>query len=336
MPRDLGFALLKEVSRSFYLTLRVLPASVRPAIGLAYLLARASDTIADTEIVPAARRLALLRAFRERIFERASTLDWGELAKHQGLPAERVLLERGEEILAVLATVPPADRRLIQQVLQIIISGQELDLERFEGATADQIVALNNDAEFDDYTYRVAGCVGEFWTRLCRAHVFPGARLDEALLLKNGVRFGQGLQMVNILRDLPKDLRQGRCYLPGDRLQARGLKPLDLLDPASEPRFRVLYRSYLDRAWANLRAGWEYTNTVPRSCVRVRLACAWPVLIGARTLDRLRGSNVLEASARVKISRSEVKSILFQTLIRYPWKTAWNRLFLDRKIDEVP
>ena len=32
--------LLKQTSRSFYLTLRVLPAAVRPQIGLAYLLAR--------------------------------------------------------------------------------------------------------------------------------------------------------------------------------------------------------------------------------------------------------------------------------------------------------
>ncbi len=39
--------LLKRTSRSFYLTLRVLPAAVRPQIGLAYLLARTTDTVAD-------------------------------------------------------------------------------------------------------------------------------------------------------------------------------------------------------------------------------------------------------------------------------------------------
>ena len=44
-------SLLKEVSRSFYLTMRVLPSAIRPQIGLAYLLARTTDTIADTEIV---------------------------------------------------------------------------------------------------------------------------------------------------------------------------------------------------------------------------------------------------------------------------------------------
>jgi len=54
--------LLKEVSRSFYLTLRVLPVSIRPQIGLAYLLARTTDTIADTQLLPVAQRLEALQA----------------------------------------------------------------------------------------------------------------------------------------------------------------------------------------------------------------------------------------------------------------------------------
>lgn len=336
MPRDLGATLLKQVSRSFYITLRVLPSAVRPSIGLAYLLARASDTIADTEIVPAAKRLAALRAFRERVQGQPSALDFGELAQHQGLPAERVLLARGEEILAILAAAPAGDRQLIQAVLQTIISGQELDIQRFQEASNHRLVALATDAELDDYTYRVAGCVGDFWTRVCRAHLFPRARVDEAALLRDGIRFGQGLQLVNILRDLPKDLGQGRCYVPEDRLRHHQLRPEDLLDKNQEPRFRALYRSYLDKAWMNLEAGWRYTNALPRTCVRVRLACAWPILIGVKTLDRLRTSNVLDAALRVKISRSEVKTILFQTLMRYPWPSAWNRLFPLTKIEVSP
>src|SRR2546421_7885652 len=87
--------LLKEVSRSFYLTLRLLPGAIRPQIGLAYLLARATDTIADTGLVPLAQRLQALQALRERILgTRAGRLDFGELARHQGSPAERMLLEQ--------------------------------------------------------------------------------------------------------------------------------------------------------------------------------------------------------------------------------------------------
>ncbi|MFM8358454.1 MAG: squalene/phytoene synthase family protein, partial [Verrucomicrobiota bacterium] len=53
---DLLTSLLRDVSRSFYLTLWILPSSVRRPIGLAYLLARATDTIADTALLPAAER----------------------------------------------------------------------------------------------------------------------------------------------------------------------------------------------------------------------------------------------------------------------------------------
>ena len=194
MMADALTNLLKETSRSFYLTLRVLPVSVRPQIGLAYLLARTTDTIADTGLVPLEQRLAALQALRERILGKpGAPLDFGELARQQDWPAERVLLERCEDSLAMLEQLEAADRQRVRDVLELIVSGQELDLRRFAGASAEKIITLKNDAELDDYTWRVAGCVGEFWTRMCRAHVFPKAVVDETFLLTNGVRFGKGL-----------------------------------------------------------------------------------------------------------------------------------------------
>src|ERR1035438_5358813 len=84
--------LLKQVSRSFYLTLRVLPAKIRPQIGLAYLLARTTDTIADTELVALEQRLEALRQLRERIQGRSDApLDFGALARRQAARAEGVL-----------------------------------------------------------------------------------------------------------------------------------------------------------------------------------------------------------------------------------------------------
>ena len=53
-------SILKRVSRSFYLTLAILPRPVRDQIGLAYLLARAADTIADTGQLDQPTRLACL------------------------------------------------------------------------------------------------------------------------------------------------------------------------------------------------------------------------------------------------------------------------------------
>jgi farnesyl-diphosphate farnesyltransferase len=140
------------------------------------------------------------------------------------------------------------------------------------------------------------------------------------------VRFGKGLQLVNILRDVAADLRQGRCYLPAEELSARGLQPEDLLEPANEPRLRPLYNRYLDLAEAHLQAGWSYTNALPRRCVRVRLACAWPVLLGLETLSLLRAGPVLEPRSRVKVSRRRFRRLLWRSVLYYPWPGAWRGL----------
>jgi len=324
-PKELG--LLKEVSRSFYLTLRVLPGKIRPPIGLAYLLARTTDTIADTELVPVEQRLQSLQALRERILGlRSAPLDFGALARQQGSPAERTLLENCEASLALLQTLSSADRQLVVEVLQTITGGQELDLRRFAGSSAESVAGLRTDEELDDYTYRVAGCVGEFWTKVCRAHLFASAPLDDSRLLANGVRFGKGLQLVNILRDLPADLRRGRCYLPVERLASLGLKPADLLDPASEARLRPLYNACLERADGHLLAGWAYTNALPRRSVRVRLACSWPILIGRETLKLLRAGNVLDPRQRIKVGRRRVRQLMLRSVLLYPWPGAWQKL----------
>lgn len=320
--------LLKETSRSFYLTLRVLPSRIRPQIGMAYLLARTTDTIADTEIIPVAERLNALQTLRERILgAHDHPLDFGALAQKQGAPAERMLLERCNEAIKALQTMHPLDQQRIHEVLGIITSGQELDLRRFAGASEKNILALPSAAELDDYTYRVAGCVGEFWTHMCRAHLFRRAKLDMEALLAKAVRFGKGLQLVNILRDVPADLRQGRCYIPEDELKAAGLVPADLLEPNNEARFKPVYDKYLAMAEGHLAAGWEYTNTLPARCVRVRLACAWPILIGMQTLAKLKKSKVLDPAQRIKISRPEVKKVILRSVLCYPLPVAWRRLF---------
>jgi len=319
--------LLKETSRSFYLTLRVLPGRVRSQIGLAYLLARTTDTIADSELIPVEQRLRALQQLRERILgERSTVLDFTEIAGRQGDSAERRLLEKCDLSLAQLRGLSPDDLQRVREVLKTIISGQELDLRRFAGVSFERIIALENETELDDYTYRVAGCVGEFWTRTCRAHLFPRAKLDEPRLLAESVRFGKGLQLVNILRDLPADLRKGRCYLPATQLAQVGLQPADLLQVSTHDRFNPVYQLHLDAADAHLAAGWKYTNTIPWSQVRVRLACAWPILIGLETIRRLRRENVLDSNQRVKISRADVRRIMVRSVLWYPMAGRWRRL----------
>ena len=330
--------LLRATSRSFYLTLRVLPAAVRPQIGLAYLLARTTDTIADTEIVPSALRLDALHKLRERILGQNSVpLNFGELAQNQSSPAEKLLLEKTEDSLALLQTLSPADLKLVREVLTTITSGQELDLRRFGGSAmgnqpAGKIIPLETAVELDDYTYRVAGCVGEFWTKICRAHLFPKAKLNEKQFIIDGIRFGKGLQLVNILRDLPADLKKGRCYLPAQRLDEAGLFPETLLSPVNAEKFLPFYHGYLDKAESHLRAGWNYTNNLPIGQFRVRLACAWPILLGMKTIEKLRAAGVIELQQRVKVSRGEVRGIILRSILACPLPGVWrNQLPAGRK-----
>jgi farnesyl-diphosphate farnesyltransferase len=83
----------------------------------------------------------------------------------------------------------------------------------------------------------------------------------------------------------------------------------------------------LQRAQDFLKTGWAYTQLVPWRCVRVRLACAWPLLIGNDTLALLRTGNILEPRHRIKVSRDQVKKIIWRSVLYYPWPAAWRGLF---------
>ena len=102
-----------------------------------------------------------------------------------------------------------------------------------------------------------------------------------------------------------------------------GLQPADLLDPNREPQLRPVYNRWRDQAEESLAAGWAYTLTLPHPQRRLRLACAWPILIGGRTLARLRTGRILDPAMRIKVPRSEVRSLLLGTLWRLPFQSAW-------------
>ena len=316
---ELTGPLLKQVSRSFYLSLSVLPAGVRPGIGLAYLLARATDTIADTRIVPRETRLRHLEALRAELRApvpgRVEAIAAG-LGPGQALPAERRLLERLPECLAAFRALPTADAERVARLLEVIVEGQSDDLRHFPGEDADGLEALDARADLDHYTYQVAGCVGEFWTDMHVAHRPRLAPWDPAAMRVLGMRFGQGLQLTNILRDVPRDLRQGRCYLPRGDLARLGLAPRDLLDPAAAKTARPLVQELLQVALARYDAGWRYTLAIPAGEPRMRLACAWPLLIGLATLERLAAApGWLDPAIHVKVPRAQVYALLARSLV---------------------
>src|SRR5205085_11481102 len=171
---------------------------------------------------------------------------------------ERALRESLPDCLTWLEHMEQADRDDIRLVLSKITRGQMLDLQRFDSSR--EIRALSTAAELDEYTYLVAGCVGEFWTRLCFRHVRNFATVSEDEMLALGKEYGMALQLINVLRDAGADLRAGRCYFPEYELSAAHLAASQIL---SEPeRFQSIYRAWLDKAKAGLTCGMEYARAI--------------------------------------------------------------------------
>lgn len=328
---DLLCTLLKRVSRSFYLTLKVVPSDVRRPIGLAYLFARAADTIADTALIDRADRLKYLELFREAFREGQAErlLAIKEvLAERQQVAAERELLTRLDEGFSILHSLSPSDQSLVRDVVLTLTDGMAMDLATFPGEDEGHLVALQTRADLDRYTYYVAGCVGEFWTDIHMAHRPSLAGWDREAMRRRGVRFGKGLQMTNVLRDLPKDLRIGRCYLPRQELEALGLQPADLLDPTAVVKVKPLLRSLLALTLDHYQEGWAYTLQIPRHEVRMRLACIWPLFIGLKTLALLeRSPNLLDPGVVIKIPRGAVYGMMARSLAMIGSDVALDRYY---------
>jgi farnesyl-diphosphate farnesyltransferase len=323
--------LLKPVSRSFYLSIRLLPRALREPVALAYLLARTGDTIADSNAVAAEKRIELLDRFARAIAGKDQSIGKALkdllLSKQDGSQSssrsrgtktlqdlssgitegEEALLESAEKILRALKNLSPEDQRDVRELLAIITRGQREDLTRWSGGLA----ALAHAQELLDYTYLVAGCVGEFWTRVCFRKVQSFTARLEADMLELGTNYGRGLQLVNILRDAGSDLRAGRCYFPEDELRAADLSASDLLDaPAA---FLPIYSRWISEARAGLDAGLEYAIAI--NPARVRVATVLPAMIGVRTLSLLEESGLDALRTRVKVPRSEVRGMIASTTI---------------------
>ncbi len=311
--RELGGQLLAAVSRSFYLTLKALPKELREPISLAYLLARTADTIADTASVSAEVRLDCLERYRAlvrgdfAVEALASTLR-EQFCPQQEDDAERRLMEKFADGIGWLRTMQPAPFAAIQSVLEHIIDGQMLDIRRFP--SDGQLRSLASAEELDEYTWLVAGCVGEFWTQLCATELpsslDPG--VTTAQMQKWGARMGKGLQLINILRDIGEDTRDGRCYLP--------CAPFDI---------QTEWRKWLQTCTEHLEHGLRYVQHVTHG--KLRYATALPLLLGIQTVAKMRSASWDKVQQGIKISRLDVASILAQAAIACRSGEAMEKLY---------
>ncbi|MEN6527349.1 MAG: squalene/phytoene synthase family protein [Candidatus Polarisedimenticolia bacterium] len=322
--------ILDRVSRSFALTIRALPRGLRAPVEIAYLLARAADTVADRDLVPPDRRRASLAALRRAVAAAAEAgqrrADEAALAAldvaADGEPAdavdaaERALLDRLGVVLARLGALPPADRADAAWIVETLAATMDRELAFF-GAGAAALRALSDGAALEAYTEGIAGCVGEFWTRLV-ARKAPRLAPRALWLSRAGRRYGRGLQLVNVLRDLPRDLRRGRCFLPAADLAAVGLAPADLLDPGAAPRLLPVLRKWERIARLDLLAGLQYAAALPVPAWRLRFASVLPARIGVLTLRALAEAPPaarLDPARSIKVPRRAVRAAAFSAAL---------------------
>ena len=313
---QLGGKLLAGVSRSFYLTLKALPEGLREPLSVAYLMARAADTIADTGGVPESLKKEGLERYNQLV-QQAERDVQGEAELRQRLVEqfvpfqsdedEATLLHRLDELFAAYRDAPPIQWEAMRAVLEPIVRGQLLDIERFP--VDGQVRALATAQDLDEYTWLVAGCVGEFWTKLCiqvlGADFAPG--FTEAQMIECGICFGKGLQLVNILRDIQKDLRLGRCYFPLEDLASHGL---DLASVQADPSLlRAVTPPWEKRCTEYLESAVDYVEALSHR--RLKYATALPMMLGIRTLADIKAASWEKRLQGVKVTRGEVGKILF-------------------------
>lgn len=311
--------LLTGVSRSFALSIRLLPGALRESVGLAYLLARATDTVADTTPVSTGQRLALLDSLQHAIAapsahpQLAHALQ--DFARHVPDPHEQALLLRGQDCLEALERLPPEDQAIVCEVLNAITEGQRWDLLTLD----DPQHGVQTCAEVDRYTWQVAGSVGEFWTRICAQHLRDWHSGNTATLMQWGAAYGKGLQRLNILRDAHRDLYAGRCYFPAEELEPLGLDRDRLRaavhagDQASLQPLAPLLHAWHHLTESLLHDGLSYSLSLRGR--RLRLASALPCLIGIRTLTLLRQAGTQALLGHVKVPRHEVRRLLWALVL---------------------
>lgn len=274
--------LLVKSSRTFALSIPLLPEPTRREVTVAYLLFRIADTFEDaTEWSREERRGALARFVELLDTPRADAVRTATQAWMARPPVTHdgylELLEQTPAVLAAYADLDDAAREQVRHHTIRTSEGMSGFIAR--GTEAGEL-RLDTLQDLRDYCYVVAGIVGEMLTELfILGHPDAASRADD--LRSRARAFGEGLQLVNILKDSAADDRDGRSYLP---------------DSVGRDEVFALAREDLDRAT-------EYTaalqaTSAPRGMIAFN---ALPVILARGTLDR-----VQEQGPGAKLTRDEV------------------------------
>jgi len=290
MPRESGEVDLEQLliatSRTFALAIPLLPEPTRREVTLAYLLFRIADTFEDAAAWPREKRIEALERFAQ-LLERQDPTATAELSRQwaEEVPCEkpsyRDLLAETPAVLDAFFALSPEAVDLISRHIVRTARGMAGFVARVSAAGELRLADLR---DLQAYCYVVAGIVGELLTELFLLE-HPVLAPVAADLRGRSRAFGEGLQLVNILKDSASDATQGRLYLP------EGVDRAELLD---------LARRDLGEASA-------YALTLQRMGAARGLVAfnALPIRLAYATLDR-----VDTAGPGSKLTRPEVFAIL--------------------------
>ena len=317
--------LLQGVARSFALTIAQLPDPLREPGRNLYLLCRIADTIEDDPALSPAQKAALSERWVDVVEGRAAVDPFARRLQADLSPsitaAERKLVAAAPSVVAITHGLRDPQRRALERCVRIMTRG----MVEFQWRAGPD--GLPDMSHLDRYCYHVAGVVGETFTELfCDYSVQIRRHREELLALSTS--FGQGLQMVNVLKDMWEDQRRGACWLPQDVFRAAGIDDLRTLSPGrADPGFLQGLMELVATARHHLANALRYILIIPPHETAIRRSCLWPLGLGLLTLRRIQATPAFTHARQVKVTRRTVWTVAAVTSMLVRSNSALRLLF---------
>ena len=321
---------LKLVSRSFYLTLKILPGNIFAPAGIAYLIARYIDNIVDNESFSINSKKSHLYNIRQSFTNATNNREKNESLIYK-------IQKDYPQVLSyktLFNSLSCEDQHLVSKVLLEITDGMLFELEKLTNNSPTEVKFLNTNSELDNYIYKIAGSVGEFFSKLILLHEKKLKLSDSNYFLELSIDFGKALQLTNIIRDFNSDLIEGKCYIPKSILANHKLDPSDLLNH-SENKVEIALSELLELATQYYIRAAIYILYIPKSCTRLRLAALWPFLIGVETLQKLSSKkNMANLTSPFKVKRKWIYLMIIKSFL-FIHNDKILKSILDREIQKL-
>ncbi len=304
--------ILPKVSRTFAPTIQRLPRQLFLQVTVAYLLCRVADTIEDNVIFTIKQKQNLLEEYAEILERENATRELTAFMTHiRSLPQEGAdykLVHNLPLILTVYNKFPKKVRRGISTWVIEMISGMRKYVQSKTNTSQNFLKTLK---ELDDYVYYVAGTVGNLVTTLFSHYSDKITRKISNQLKKHAVPVGKGLQMVNIIRDMPHDWKCNRSYMPTELLNKYDLTRQSIFDRQNFERSKKMLEELIEMALIYLDASLQYIVAIPKAERGIRLSCLLPLFWALQTLRAIKKNiNRFFAKEKIKISRSILREEL--------------------------